>query len=888
MAASDDTTLPAASLPAAHLRFAGFELRPRDRLLLDARGEAVPIGGRAFDVLVALAQRPGQLVTKQQLLDLAWPGLVVEEGNLTVQVSNLRKVLGTDVIGTVPGRGYRFLARPQAVGGATALDGAAAGAAHAPAPLVAATEGTPPTPLIGRDDELAALDALLDDPGTRLVTIVGPGGVGKTLLARHVLARHAQRHVHGAGMIELAALADAADVPPAVVRALGLAPGDAATSAALAGALAPLQLLLVLDNAEHLLGGVAELAAALLAGAPRLRLLVTSQAPLRLADEQVLRLGPLGLPAEGDTGAVVAPAGAGTGGAAARAERHGAVALFVRRARQADARFALDDAQAAAAVALCRALDGLPLAIELAAARLRLLGLSGLQQALQRERLQLLGAAGRRDALERQQTLRATLAWSVGLLGDAEQRLFDRLAVVVDSASLELVQALGCDDGRGADPWATLDALDVLVERSLVAVVDDAPGGATRYRLLESPRAFASERLAASGALALAQRRHAQALADALEAIEAERWTDGTMAVAALHERARLDIGNTRAALAWARGAGEPLLALRLAVLLMGLVRNSHSADIVQVAEVVAQLDATAADAPPRLRARAALAMAAALTDARPAWALAACTRGLALARALPAPGDARLLYSLLCELAAHQALHGPPDAEGRPLDSQPLLAEARALLQPQWSIELRTKLPNAACRIHIRHGRVAEAAIEARAARPADDDAALLDATLVDLQLASGDAAGAVQTGRRLVERLARTRNLRHLMYAKLNLAAAHLRLDQADDAEPLLRALWHHTPVIDHLVPYVADYLALLAAQRGRPADAAQLAGYADAAYAARGDQRQANEAEAVQRALAVATAALGADAARALHAEGAGQPALAVPLLAFGAAA
>jgi predicted ATPase len=247
----------------------------------------------------------------------------------------------------------------------------------------------------------------------------------------------------------------------AVAAALGVDVGHGEPLAALTAAVAPLTMLLALDNAEHLLAGVAYLCQALHAAAPELRLLITSQAPLRLAAERALRIAPLAVPDD------ALPAD--------QALRFGAVALFAERAQAVDQRFAVTDGNAAAVVETCRALDGLPLAIELAASRAPLLGMSQLLASMP-ERLRVLTASRNRAAPSRQQTLRSALEWSHDLLPAREQRVFRRLGVMAGGASLEFIQQVlvDRDDDAELDAWAVLDALDALVDRSLLAVLPSA------------------------------------------------------------------------------------------------------------------------------------------------------------------------------------------------------------------------------------------------------------------------------------------------------------------------------------------------------------------------------------------------------------------------------
>ena len=298
------------------VRFDRYELQLAERRLL-RDGELVPLRARAFDLLVVLAERPGRLVTKDELLELVWPGLVVEENNIAAQVASLRKSLASELIVTVPGRGYRFAGVPQA---SVAADTASpAGSAALPG-----AQGTSPK-LFGRDADLARLGAALDHPGC--VTLVGPSGVGKTSLAFALSAAWNLRAADAgakAPWLDLASLSEGDQVLPALQRALGITPSDGDPGAALASALGPGARLLLLDNAEHLTDAVARLVPVLTSAAPALRVLVTSQLPLAIAGEQVERIDPLALPAPdaSDTQALAT----------------GALAMFVDRVLAADRR----------------------------------------------------------------------------------------------------------------------------------------------------------------------------------------------------------------------------------------------------------------------------------------------------------------------------------------------------------------------------------------------------------------------------------------------------------------------------------------------------------------------------------------------------------------------
>jgi predicted ATPase/class 3 adenylate cyclase len=336
-----------------------------------------------------------------------------------------------------------------------------------------------PTTFIGRDAELAEVRTLVGS--ARLVTLTGTGGTGKTRLALQAAAELLDGSGDGVWLVELAAVSDSDAVAPAISEALGIArqPGRPVLEILL-DALAPQDLLIVLDNCEHLIGACAKTADAILRRCPRVRLLATSREPLGIGGESIYRVPPLSLPGRQDPGSS-AP------------ESCDAVALFVDRARAQGASLSADQETVPLIVSICRRLDGLPLAIELAAARLRSLSLNGLHDRLD-QRFRLL-TGGSRAALERQQTLRATVDWSYSLLNSPEQSLLRSLSVFAESFDLDAAEAV-CGQGNSG-VFDVTELLGSLVDKSLV--VAEPAGVALRYRLLETIREFAADRLAEAG-----------------------------------------------------------------------------------------------------------------------------------------------------------------------------------------------------------------------------------------------------------------------------------------------------------------------------------------------------------------------------------------------------
>ena len=402
--------------------------------------------------------------------------------------------------------------------------------------------GTPPflrTRLIGRQAEIAAGRGLLLDEAVPLLTLTGPGGVGKTRLALALATEVINSFADGVVWVDLAPLSDPKLVPTAIATALEIVPApDRSVSENLVRALRPRQTLLLLDNCEHLLDATADLVASLLASCPALQVLATSRAHLHLRDEQELPIEPLPLPPTGGRNASFAAIG-----------HNAAVRLFVERARAVRPAFSLTEDNAETIAAVCRHLDGLPLAIELAAARSKLYPPEALLSQVT-DRLLLFGV-GPRDAPMRQRTMRQTIAWSYELLSSAERSLFQRLAVFAGGFTMEAAQVVA----GGPDPQRSIEqGLASLVDQSLVRLVEG--GGAPRFTMLETVREFGLEQLAAGGGEDQVRTGHAAYFRNLAATIDIHRHRDPQ---GDDRWRSRLvpDQDNLRQALAWFAARGE-------------------------------------------------------------------------------------------------------------------------------------------------------------------------------------------------------------------------------------------------------------------------------------------------------------------------------------------
>ncbi len=716
-------------------------------------------------------------------------------------------------------------------------------AAHEP---VVAGLPFPTDTLVGRDDDVRTLRVWLAE--SRLVTVLGAGGIGKTRVAQQV-ARHESGEVSGGiAWVDLAALTTAEHLPAAIANAANVQLGDGHGNAvnSLLRALAERETLLVLDNCEHLAAEVGALAHAILSAAPRIHLLATSQELLKVAGERVYRLDPLAVPPQG-TGSE-------------RLLDFAAAQLLLHRARLVDRRFAFQTVNAAAIVSLLRHLDGIPLAIEMAAARLSLFGPHALDARLS-EWLRLLRGASH-GIPARQHTLRATLEWSHSLLAVPEQAVLRRLSMFVGGFRIDTAQrTAGGDD---LDDDAVLDGLAALVDKSLVQVERLDP---PRYRLLETMRLYAAERLAEHAEraeAATAGERHGQAMATLAVEIEARFWEMGDrpwldlyaceyddlqaafdracarddVDVAAPTAHALLRLDTLRGINAPRRRRAELLFAMRLhagpeaAALIWTCIASHGLIAIREVSRIEAARHAVAA------------------------W------------RALGDP--VRLHFALGFHAAGCSRACDFETADAA-------LAEMRVIEDPAWPLRRRLWGASAWSGVCLHRGDAAgyrtASRLELELADEAGAEAAAAWARLklADAALMAGDAPQAIELGRCAVRGLRTMNQPSHLGLALTNLCAAQLLEGQhaaaAASAVEALPLMW-----LSDWGYLLADSLALLAARAGRWTDAGLLLGFVDAWYEIHADERQPNEARLALLAAATVEGAIGTSQLAHLRRDGA----------------
>lgn len=525
-----------ASGEAAGVTFGPFQLLTQAKVLFEAN-RPVRLGGRAMQILLELVGQAGQTVSKREIIARVWPGSLIEESNLRVHITALRRVLGDGRNGARyivndSGRGYSFVAPVRPIG-----------AAGAPAPTPSPSNGLkgslphpPRSRIVGREEAIRLIaDQVLR---RRLLTIAGSGGVGKTAVAVAVAQRVLDTESHPVVFVDLAAIDDPALVPAALATSIGVSIATSDPLGSLVALLGDSRILLVLDNCEHLIGPVAALVDKILKGTTNLRILATSREPLLTERECVYRLPPLPVPAE--TGVL----------SAAEALSSPAVQLFVELASAGCDSFALTDANVQTVIRICRGLDGLPLALQLVAAQLPVFGLEGLAAQLSDHLLLL--TRGRRPTRPQHESIRAMLDWSYGMLCEQEQKLLRAVAVFKSAFPIESAAAVMFAEGTARGE--VLETLLSLAEKSFITT--DVSGPDVLYRLLHVTRAYATEKLVEAREQGIVLRRHAERCCAVLHAAQAE-WE--TMTRDEWLSRYRYMMDDVRAALDWAFSVGGDL-----------------------------------------------------------------------------------------------------------------------------------------------------------------------------------------------------------------------------------------------------------------------------------------------------------------------------------------
>lgn len=787
--------------------FGPYRLIPAERLLLRG-GEVVGIGHRALDVLIALTEAAGQILGHRELLARAWPHAVVSEGNLRVTIAGLRKALGDGqegarYIANVAGRGYCFVAPV----GREAAQPPASGAVSPPlAPGPAQRHKLPVrlTHMIGRDDAVEALlDRLLS---RRFVSVVGPGGMGKTTVA--VSVAHALLHEFGQAVyfVDLGVITDASLVTGAIATVLGVSIVAHDPFPSLRAFLTGRRILLVFDNCEHVIDAVAALTERLYSELPQVHILTTSREALRVKGEHIYLLRPLACPSARENLT------------AAEALTSPAVQLFMDRASASGYSSSLTDANAAIVAAMCSRLDGIALAIELAASQVGVFGLHGTADLLN-NRLRLLWQ-GRRSAPPRQQTLHATLDWSFNLLSDRDRRVLYRLSIFIGVFTLEAAQAVAIDNQ--IDAAEVTVAIASLNRKSLVWVA--STDGTAHYRLLDSTLAYAAEKLTQAGEANTTARLHALYFTEWCRGRSGRGVTasGNDVAIAGPH------IGNIRAALEWSfSSVGDTIIGVRLAAVAAPLfLKLSLLVECCRwCMQALAALPDTSSDETARLALQEALAASAMFTRGNNDEVRKTIEDALTLAETL---GDHWRQLQLLSGLYIFMIRTG--DVQGSMAAAQRRIAIGRTIDSPtaiataEWMLGLAFHLAGdqASALRHLQRGMAEDTIEDAEEADSFCSDHRMR--ALVGLARVlwfSGFPDQAAKTAQQAIDAAVRRDHSVDLCIAMAYLAPVFLGCGDLDEAEQLIRRLIAHA-ARHSLGPYGAAgeaFMGELAVARGDP---------------------------------------------------------------------
>jgi len=769
---------------------------------LYADGVLLPVGSTDLRLLAALVERAGTHVSKAELIARVWRNAAVTDNAIYVHVNALRRVIGDECITTKQNRGYRFVQPVQRTLSTTVanLEKPQQGNLDA---IWSDNQPQGAARLVGRSNELKALSKLLVH--NQVVTLTGPGGVGKTKLAMHIAGRAASRFPDGVWVIELANLNDPDLIFVTVAAALSIEVGSSTKPLETIGRnLSRKSLLIVLDNCEHMVISVAQLCNALSNAAPGVKILATSQQPIGFSGEKTCEVLPLALPSDEEPSLDLL-------------RKNASIELFVERARNTNANFLLRDEDVRIAANICRHLDGLPLAIEMVASWAGLIGLEALVGKLDgsfRGWLRTTNTAGARHS-----TLSATLEWSYHLLAPLEQRALHRLSVLAGSFSLEAAEAIVSDADMPASD--VLDVIVSLIRKSLVAIV---PGAQThRYRLLETTRLFMAEKLRSSAEFETIQQKHAQYVLNVLKRArnEWERTSDADW-----QSRYAPIIDDLRAALEWSM-LKRPADAIQLAGMSWPLWREFslrvEGRQWLSQARHNLGADVSSSDKAQLLRGLGDLSMNSVDMEA----AEIALTEAALLYRR---SNDSIPLGSALTPLAFLYL------NSGRVSEAKQTIDEALQLLDPEKHARTLATAYSVKMCIDSRLGRSDASQAAGNTAMRlcemigADRQAFMIGANLIEISLDEDAIDNAIAAGRALATKL---RSARHSYVRGFVLGLLSAALTVRGDLDEALAVAREAAPLLrdQRELFWLFDQLALRSALAGLLTDAALLAGYAEA---------------------------------------------------------